>query len=317
LREKGSSFQVEWLSTELMQPSTSTSHSWTAPDGETFSYSRWGGEAGAGGGARAVVAAVHGLSGAALDYEPLGAHLAKLGVVTVAPELRGQGNDPRPERRGDLAGLEVWLGDLRAFFALTRKLNPGAAIYYYGESMGAALLTHFVAGAGEADQPAGLVLASPVVIVPGNPGWWQHQVLNFFLLVNPTHRVDVSKYTKRWDKNDPSKWVTRDASHRLWFETAPHKIERFTMRFFKCVHDLMEGCFDDAPRVRAPVLVLYAANDVYIPPAKVEEFFGRLGSGEKELEFFRESYHLLLHDHDKMEALERIERWLAGRMGQK
>ena len=61
------------------------------------------------------------------------------------------------------------------------------------------------------------------------------------------------------------------------------------------------------------MLVIYAANDVFIAPARVEEFFDRLGSHEKELRFFPESYHLLLHDNDKAQALEQIEAWLLGR----
>ncbi len=292
---------------------TSSRHEWKAPDGETFSYSLWPAELAPEERPRAIMVAVHGLSGAALDYEPLGRHLAAHGVMTYALELRGQGNDPRPERRGDLAQIEDWFADLSAFFALVRSFHPGAAIYYYGESMGAALLTRFVAQAGESDQPAGLVLASPVVILKAQPSWWQELVFRFFLWLRPTHRVDVSEYTKRNDQ-DPASWVTRDEAHRRWFQTAPHKIDLFTVRFFKSLRDLIEGCFAAAPRITVPVLVLYAANDVYITPAQVEQFFARLGSREKELSLFPESYHLLLHDYDQAQALERIEAWLLRRI---
>ena len=288
---------------------TSTQHAWKSSDGETFSYSLWSVDK-----PRAVVVAVHGLSGAALDFEPLGRHLAKQGVVTYAIELRGQGSDPVAKRRGDLARIEDWFVDLSAFFALVRARHPAAQIYYYGESMGAALLTRFVAQAGEAEQPAGLVLASPVVVVPGRPSWWQQTIFRFFLWVRPTHRIDVSKFTKREDKSDPSKWVTRDEAHRRWFETAPHKLESYTVRFFKCLFELIAGCLNAAPRITVPVLVIYAAHDVFIPPVRVEEFFARLGSREKERRFFPESYHLLLHDHDKAEALAHIESWLLHRI---
>jgi len=231
----------------------------------------------------------------------------------MALELRGQGNDPCLKRRGDLGRIEEWFVDLSAFFSMIRCRYPDAQIYYYGESMGAALLTRFLAQAREVDQPTGLVLASPVVVVPGKPSWWQQQVFRFFLWMRPTGRVDVSKYARR-DKDVPSKWVTRDEAHRRWFETAPHKIDNFTYRFFKCLFDLIGGCLDAAPQLKVPVLVVYAANDVFIPPERVEEFFARVGSGEKELRFFPESYHLLLHDHDKAEALERIEAWLLRRI---
>jgi acylglycerol lipase len=289
---------------------TCTRNEWTAPDGEIFSYSTWEGDESP----RAVVIAVHGLSGAALDFEPLGDHLAHHGVTTYAPELRGQGNDPVAARRGDLARIEDWYADLSAFFAMVRARHPAAITYYYGESMGAALLTRFVAQAGGADLPAGLILASPVVIVPNNPSLWRRFVFHIFVFLTPKRRIDVAQYTKRDDEENPAKWVTRSAEHRQWFKTAPHRITSFTFRFFKNLFELIGGCLEAAPQVRVPVLVIYAANDVFIPPAQVEQFFTRLGSTEKEIEFFPDSYHLLLHDFDKPQVLKRIEAWLLRRI---
>lgn len=292
---------------------TCTQHEWTAPDGETFSYSLWNAELSAGEKPRAIVVAVHGLSGAALDYEPLGRHLARHGVATVAPELRGQGNDPVPARRGDLESLENWYADLHAFFAMVRTRYSDTPIYYYGESMGAALLTRFLAQADQIDFPVGLVLASPVVELPAKPSWWQERVFRFFLWLRPTHRIDVSQYTRR-NKDNPAHWVTRDEAHRRWFETASHKVECFTVRFFKCLRELIEGCFAAAPRITVPLLLIYAANDVYIKPPRVEAFFDRLGSHDKERRLFPDSYHLLLHDYDQAEALDQIETWLLQRI---
>jgi acylglycerol lipase len=292
---------------------TCTQHDWIAPDGETFSYSEWAADLPAGGRPRAVVVAVHGLSGAALDYEPLASHLAKRQIATYAMELRGQGNDPQPKRRGDLARLEDWFADLSAFFALVRVRHPDTQIYYYGESMGAALLTRFLAQARTSELPAGLVLASPVVAIPETPSWWILLVFRFFLIVWPKFRINFRK-AMELERDNPAKWVTRDEAHRRWFETASHRLDSYTVRFFKCLFDLLDGCLDAAPRLTLPVLVIYAANDVFIPPARVEQFFARIGSREKELRFFPESYHLLLHDHDKDEALEQIETWLLRRI---
>jgi acylglycerol lipase len=284
---------------------TCTQQPWVAADGETFSFSLWQAEESP----RAVVVAVHGLSGAALDYEPLGNHLAKLGMTTYALELRGQGNDPEPKRRGDLARLEDWYTDLSSFLAFVRSRHPGCPIYYYGESMGAAILTRFLAQADAADLPAGVMLASPVVVIPEVPKWWMLLLFRFFLLVWPTYRLNFRKAIEL-EKNNPAKWVTRDEAHRRWFDTASHKLDSYTVRFFRCLFELIGGCVDAAPGVRVPALVIYAANDVFIPPVQVERFFAQLGSADKEIQFFPESYHLLLHDYDKTEVLGKIEDWL-------
>jgi alpha-beta hydrolase superfamily lysophospholipase len=148
-----------------------------------------------------------------------------------------------------------------------------------------------------------------VVEVPSTPSLWQELIFRFFFFVAPTYRINVGKYVERTDQ-DSWNWVTRDEAHRQWIKTAPHRLTRFTVRFFHNLRALITGCFDAAPKIEVPVLVLYAANDIYIKPARVEAFFARLGSHEKELQFFPESYHLLLHDYDKSEALARIEDWL-------
>jgi acylglycerol lipase len=290
---------------------TCTQHSWIAPDGQTFSYSHWASSAGSGA-EPAVMVAVHGLSGAALDYEPLGHRLALLGIPTYAPELRGQGNDPDPKRRGDLDRLETWYADLHTFLVLVRSQHPDVPLYYYGESMGAALLTRFLAQATLSDQPAGLILASPVVALQEKPPGWMNLLFRFLLLVWPTFRIDVRKLAK---KDEAPRHVTRDETHREWFKTAPHKLDCFTIRFFKCLHDLIAGCHDAATRIVVPVLVIYARHDIFIRAELVESFFEQLGSKDKELGFFPESYHLLLHDHDREDVLQRVVTWLGERVG--
>jgi len=286
---------------------TCTQHPWTAPDGATFSYSLWDSEDQP---ARAVMIAVHGLSGAAIDFEPLGRRLIDHHFITYAPELRGQGNDPLPARRGDLDRIETWFVDLRAFIAQVRAQHPGLPFFLYGESMGAAILTRYLAQASAAEQPAGLILASPVVALQQRPPLWINLIFRTLLLVWPSFHIDVRKFAK---KGEAPKLVTRDEAFRDWFKTAPHKLEVFTVRFFKCLQDLIEGCLEAAEKIRMPVLLVYAANDIFIPTHLVEQFFQRLASTDKELTLYPESYHLLLHDHDREQVLERVTTWLEKR----
>ena len=255
--------------------------------------------------------AVHGLSGAALDFEPLGAVLNTHGIATYAPELRGQGNDPLPARRGDLDRIETWFADLHAFFKQVRARHPGLPVFCYGESMGAAILTRFLAQAAPEDQPAGLILASPVVVIQERPPFWLNLIFQVLLLVWPGYRLDLRPLAKR-DKSP--RLVTRDEAHRTWYANAPHKLDVFTLRFFKRLQELITGCLAAAENLRLPVLLLYAGNDVFIRPDLVETFFNRLASADKEHSLYPESYHLLLHDHDCEKVLARVVDWLTSRL---
>jgi acylglycerol lipase len=285
---------------------TCTQYPWTAPDDSTFSYSRWDSASAP----SAIMIAIHGLSGAAIDYEPLGSALAPLGFATYAPELRGQGNDPLPARRGDLDRIETWLADLRAFLALVRAQHPGLPLFLYGESMGAAILTRFLAQASQTEQPDGLILASPVIALQQRLPLWINLIFRTLLLVAPGFRIDLRKFAK---KGEAPKLVTRDEAHREWFQTAPHKLEVFTVRFFKCLQDLISGCGDAATHIRISALIVYAQHDIFISTDLIERFFERLASTDKELTLYPDSYHLLLHDHDREQVLERVTSWLEKR----
>jgi alpha-beta hydrolase superfamily lysophospholipase len=292
-----------------MMTTTCTQYAWASPEGDAFSYSLWETDAPC----RGVIVAVHGLSGAALDYEPLGRHFVGHGLTTYAPELRGQGNDPQRRRRGDLRSLDEWFADLQSFLDLVRSRHPSVPLFCYGESMGAALLTRFFARAGARRDVAGLILASPVIALPRRPALWQRAVFQSLLAVAPRLRINVRKLA-RSKQDDAIRIVTRDEAHRQWFETTSHKLDRFTLRFFRRLLELIEGCGAAAERLRLPMLVLYAANDLFIPPRQVEDFFARLPGPDKESCLFPESYHLLLHDLDQKLVLARIENWLLPRV---
>ena len=85
---------------------------WKSFDGAHFSSSKWivkNRKI-----PRAVIIGVHGISGAASDFNNLGSALSQKGISVYAYELRGQGNDPEPKRIGDLKDVQLWFSDLNS-----------------------------------------------------------------------------------------------------------------------------------------------------------------------------------------------------------
>ena len=137
------------------QPSLKANE-WTSFDGKTMPSKLW--PVPAGKKERAVIIAVHGLSGAASDFWLLGERMPAQGVTVYAYELRGQGNDPDKGKRGDVASAELWLHDLQTFHQLVRAKHPGKPIIWYGESLGSLIALHSASKC----KPDAIVLASPV-----------------------------------------------------------------------------------------------------------------------------------------------------------
>ena len=91
--------------------------SWISSDGSEFPFTRWA----AGSRPEKVVVAIHGLSGAASDFCPLGEYLSSRSTAVYSYELRGQGNDPQRDRVGDIRRPELWYADLDAFLTLAEE----------------------------------------------------------------------------------------------------------------------------------------------------------------------------------------------------
>ena len=71
--------------------------------------------------------------------------------------------------------------------------------------------------------------------------------------------------------------------------------------------------FQDKRRVRSASLfklVLASPNDVIASPAQIQHFYNGLGSRDKTIIWYDESYHLLLHDVQREKVLHDATAWL-------
>jgi esterase/lipase len=59
-----------------------------------------------------------------------------------------------------------------------------------------------------------------------------------------------------------------------------------------------------------PVLVLGSPNDVIASEAQIQRFYNQIGSRDKTMHWYRQSYHLLLHDVQREEVLHDATTWL-------
>ena len=281
--------------------------SWTARDGKTLPCKHWNGEPGH---PRAVLICLHGLSGAASDFWPVGESLPTQGFAVYGMQLRGQGNDPDTKHRGDIHSGRQWRADLMDFTALVHQRHPGVPVYWFGESLGALIAIDSIASL-PADQKtvAGIILASPVVALRENLrlSFSTNLLLRTFLRLWPRKRFSLEQM------GNSEVQVTSKTTHRSQMQYTEHYVKDFTVRLFGEVEKLIRQSSAAAARITAPVLILYTPNDALTPREGVECFFAGLASPDKTRAFFPKSYHLILHDCDREEALQRIAAWLRSR----
>lgn len=276
---------------------------WTAPDDVVFPCERWLPQ----GKPRGTLICVHGLSGAATDFLPLGEFLRNAGMACFAINLRGQGSDPHRPRRGAALDLEDISRDIAAFARAAQSGDAATPLWVCGESMGALLLARMLAS-GRFDLPVhGAILSVPVVDLMKPTPRIVRQIVQTLGTLAPRVRFFPSWFVS--GKLEPLR-VTRDEEHELRVRNAPHYITAFTFRFIHQLGVLIELSEDVAAKMTTPCLVLAAGQDVFLRPEQVKAWFDRLAASDKTFRLYSDAYHLLWNDWDKDLVLADILGWL-------
>jgi acylglycerol lipase len=279
---------------------------WRAPDGEFFPCEQWLPR----GKAVGTLICVHGLSGAATDFEPLCEAVTQAGFASFALNLRGQGSDPRRRRRGAFLDLNSLAIDISAFATAMHSRQPGTPLWVCGQSMGALILSSMLADGRFGEPVSGAILSAPVVALLRPTPWAVRQAVRVFAKALPGLRFYPSWFVS--GKLEPLQ-VTRDEVHAQRIQTAPYYVRAFTFRFLHQLGTLIESSELIAAKMATPCLVLAAGQDVFVRPEQVRSWFDCLAAKDKTFRLYPDAYHLLWNDWDKEMVLADILFWLSER----
>ena len=262
-----------------------------------------------GGKARAVVITIHGLSGAALDFWMLRDAWPEEGMAVYGLELRGQGNDPDKKHRGNISSATVWQKDLLTFHRLVKERHPGVPIYWYAESLGTLIALHTVTDQmrDPSEHPAGMIFSSPAAGLRLRPQGMRATALYSAIAVAPWMKVNLERLGGVDDKNIR---VTHDTTHGAQMAVTSHYVSHFTLRLLGEVDDMMRTAPEAATHLQVPVLVLASPNDVIASEEQIQILFDQMASPDKTLRWYRDSYHLLLHDSEREKVLKDATQWV-------
>lgn len=256
-----------------------------------------------------VVIGLHGFDGASIDYENFGKDLLARQPRTAlyAYELRGQGNDPRKTRRGDIDHPANWYRDLDTFTGMIRKRHPGARVVWMGESMGALIAAQALRRA-PADRPPcdGLIFTSPVVRIRPDVPVWKIGLLELAATAAPLARISLDTLSGGQEVQ-----MTHDSTHSTQALTNAWHVEKNTLRLLSTLGDHIESMCDCARSFRVPVLILHGGKDFFTDEQAIRDFTACIPAGTPvTVRHYPDSHHLLMYDQQKAKVFRDIETWL-------
>ena len=279
---------------------------WQTHDGEERTAHAWPSES-----CRAVVACVHGLSGSGEQFHPLPERLS--GYSFYALDLRGQGRDPVPERRGMALDVETQLRDIASFVSALRRHHRDTPVFLMGESMGSLLsATYATRKHPAASRVDGVILSVPVVGLRREIPVVVKRALRLLARLLPRTKLPPSRFVNGKSFAPP---LTRDTAYQEALREKPHHIRDYTLRFLTELGELIDGSHTVAGELDHRVLVLAAGQDCFVKPGQIETWFERIPSSDKTLRLYPEAYHLLWHDWDREAVVEDLREWLETRSG--
>ncbi len=87
---------------------------------------------------RMALLCIHGLGLYSGSYQAFGNHMARLGIITYAIDVRGFGSWKKSDGHTNI-DLKACLNDVKSALEAIRRANPGLPVFLLGESMGGAI----------------------------------------------------------------------------------------------------------------------------------------------------------------------------------
>jgi acylglycerol lipase len=278
---------------------------WVADDGKEMPYQVWpaAGEKKP----RAIILCVHGLSGAASDFWPLGQELPPAGIQVYGLQLRGQGSDPVVRERGTIRHARQWWNDVQSFHTLLRQRHPQTPIFWLGESLGSLITMHALTESAPPRDVSGyIVLAPPVRLRPTLPQWPVFFLRPLMSLL-PGLRVDLRTLG---GGVGGQMQITSESTQTSQAPLTPHFVPRQSFAVLREVSRQMRTASLCAEQLTLPVLMLYTPNDPVTAAADMESWYEKIASADKKRLFYEKNFHLILHDTERWKACAEITQWI-------
>ena len=269
--------------------------SFRASDGAQVPYRVWRAET-----PRALVLLLHGAFDYSAAFDEIGDQFAARGITAMAIDQRGFG---ATVTRGMWCGENRMIRDVVEATAFLRmRCGNSLPAFLVGESMGAALAVHAAALAAIPDL-AGVALAAPGAVT----GSWMRLLGDLIapLIGYFTPNSGIVAIRLKAGELSP-----RSA---LRLMSDPLVLHRIRPAMLMGLLDLVKGAFDEAGRVRVPVLTMAGTKDDLIGMLQIERLYKRLG-GEREWVSFEGGPHLLLHWKHYDLVLDKVFSWIDARL---
>jgi len=255
---------------------------------------------------RATLVLTHGMGEHSEAYVKSADALARMGYTIYGWDLRGHGRSAG--KRGHVDHFTDFTSDLSQFLLHLQKngflTQPFALV---GHSMGGLITLKYLIeeaseGASDDPKPTACVLSSPLLdvalkvpAVKDFAGRMLNHVWPSLTLYNEIKYEDL----------------TRDPEWLKTYERDSLRHDKISPALYNGMMDAMKEALAKADSVRLPICVLAAGHDRIVSLEATKRMFERLGSSNKKMIVYEDSYHEIFNDLDREKVFKDMSAFLS------
>lgn len=249
---------------------------------------------------RALVIYLHGIEGHAAWFENTALFLQSSGISSLALDRRGSGRSQ--ERRGDIQSWQVLESDLSYLIGLVKKEAGSLPVFLMANCWSAKLAAVFCRSQNPLVQLlSGLILSSPAIYTKVDLDFKSKLRVAAALLLGDKNPIKIPLQVEDFTDNPSYLNYIRQDKLRLT-EASPS--------FFFNTFLLGLKAASAAEKIHLPVLVLQSGNDSIVDLAKLQRWFMRLSSTDKEIQVYEGVKHSLDFDANPAVYRNKLKSWI-------
>jgi alpha-beta hydrolase superfamily lysophospholipase len=249
----------------------------------------------------------HGISEHSECYAPTAEGLVRRGWNVIAWDLRGHGRSDG--KRGFVGDFVHYVRDLGYFLQhldKTGRLSGPFALI--GHSMGGLItLRHLIDGAAAGPQPQAVVLSSPLLGLSLAVPAVKDMAARLMNRILPSLTM---KSELRYED------LTRDPERLPGYGQDPLRHDKISPSLYLGMLANIDYVKMNADRIDVPILIQAAGQERIVSLSGIREFLPVIGSNDKKLTVYDESYHEIYNDLDREDVFNELDGFLKSRLKQ-
>lgn len=264
-----------------------------ARDGRSLAFRKWAG-------AGDVLVLVHGIESNSIWFRDFISHLNRQGFAIYGIDRRGSGLNEFG--RGDIEDYKTFFNDIEDAIRFIGIQHPRNKIYLMGICWGGLLAVNYAISSNI--KVDGLILLSPALYRKVDFSLFKKAIARICLCLKPRMHFTI-----------PIKdgMFTTNAKYLSLIKNDKMRLRTLSARFFNQIIKMENEMSPLNHQIEIPVLVLLAGHDDIVDNKKVEQWFGRLISKDKELRIFSDFHHVMPFEEDSRPLADFISHWAKSR----